>query len=80
MGRCRHPRALLLSRLRTMALRKPLRCPLMEMSKLRLRAAPSRGFTLIETLVAMFILSVGLVALGSLAAQTLSGTTRTHYS
>ncbi len=52
----------------------------MEMSKLRLRAAPSRGFTLIETLVAMFILSVGLVALGSLAAQTLSGTTRTHYS
>jgi prepilin-type N-terminal cleavage/methylation domain-containing protein len=52
----------------------------MEMSKLRLKGAPKRGFTLIETLVAMFILSVGLVALGSLAAQTLSGTTRTHYS
>lgn len=52
----------------------------METSKLRLKAAPKRGFTLIETLVAMFILSVGLVTLGSLAAQTLSGTTRTHYA
>jgi len=52
----------------------------MEMSKLRLKGAPKRGFTLIETLVAMFILCVGLVALASLAAQTLSGTTRTHYS
>src|SRR5579864_3288819 len=80
MGRCRHPRALSLSRLRSRALRKPLRCPLMEMSKLRLKGAPKRGFTLIETLVAMFILCVGLVALASLAAQTLSGTTRTHYS
>jgi len=28
----------------------------------------------------MIILSVGLVALGSLAAQTLSGTSRTHFS
>jgi prepilin-type N-terminal cleavage/methylation domain-containing protein len=52
----------------------------MEMSKLRLKRNPSRGFTLIETLVAMFILSVGLVALGSLAAQTLSGTSRTHFA
>lgn len=52
----------------------------METLKLRLKASPKRGFTLIETLVAMFILSVGLVALGSLAAQTLSGTTRTHYA
>ena len=52
----------------------------METSKLRLRRNPSRGFTLVETLVAMIILSVGLVALGSLAAQTLSGTSRTHFS
>jgi prepilin-type N-terminal cleavage/methylation domain-containing protein len=51
----------------------------METSKLRLRGAPARGFTLVETLVAMMVLSIGLVALCSLAAQSLSGTSRTRF-
>jgi len=39
-----------------------------------------RGFTLIETLVAMVVLAVGMVALGSLTAQTLNGTSRSRFS
>lgn len=49
------------------------------MSKLRLKGAPARGFTLVETLVAMLVLSIGLVALASLAAQSLSGTSRSQF-
>jgi prepilin-type N-terminal cleavage/methylation domain-containing protein len=52
----------------------------METSKLRLRGAPARGFTLIETLVAMLVLCIGLVGLGSLAAQSMSGTSRSRFS
>ena len=51
----------------------------METSKLRLKGGPSRGFTLVETLVAMFVLTFGLVALGSLVAQSMAGTNRTHF-
>jgi prepilin-type N-terminal cleavage/methylation domain-containing protein len=43
------------------------------------KGAPARGFSLVETLVAMMILSIGLVALCSLAAQTLVGTSRSEY-
>lgn len=39
----------------------------------------SRGFTMIEMLFAMLILSVGLVTLGSLTAQTLNGTAGSRY-
>lgn len=38
-----------------------------------------QGFTLVETLVAMLVLSVGLVALGGLAGQTINGTARSRY-
>ena len=51
----------------------------METSKLRLKGGPSRGFTLVETLVAMFVLTFGLIALGSLVAQSMAGTNRTHF-
>ncbi len=51
----------------------------METSTLRLNRGPARGFTLVETLVAMMVLSIGLVALGGLAAQTMSGTTRSRF-
>jgi prepilin-type N-terminal cleavage/methylation domain-containing protein len=51
----------------------------METSKSRLKGAPARGFTLVETLVAMMVLLIGLVALGSLAAQTLSSTSRSQF-
>jgi prepilin-type N-terminal cleavage/methylation domain-containing protein len=40
----------------------------------------SRGFTLIEVLVSMLVLSVGLVSLSSLAAKTLFGTERSQFS
>jgi type IV pilus modification protein PilV len=40
----------------------------------------SRGFTLIETLVAILVLSVGLLSLAALATQMLSGTARSHFS
>ena len=52
----------------------------METSKLRLKGGPARGFSLVETLVAMMILAIGLVALCSLAAQTMVGTSRSEYS
>ena len=38
-----------------------------------------RGFTLVETMVAMVVLSVGLVALGGLAAQSMNGTSRSRF-
>lgn len=38
------------------------------------------GFTMVETLVAMLVLSVGLVTLGSLAAQTMNGTARSRFA
>jgi type IV pilus assembly protein PilV len=52
----------------------------METFQLRHRGAAARGFTLIETMVAILVLSVGLVGLASLAAQSLSGTSRSRFS
>lgn len=40
----------------------------------------SRGFTLIETLVAMFVLAVGLVSLAGLGAQMVTTTSNSHYA
>jgi type IV pilus modification protein PilV len=40
----------------------------------------SRGFTMVEVLVAMLVLSVGLVSLSSLASQTLYGTARSRFA
>src|SRR3979490_2987564 len=37
------------------------------------------GFTLMEVLIAMFILTVGLTAMAGLVAQSLSGTDRARY-
>src|SRR5579862_4228019 len=48
--------------------------------QLRRRENPAAGFTLIESMVAIVVLSVGLVALGSLAAQSLNGTARSRFS
>ena len=47
---------------------------------LRHKRAPHRGFSLVETMVAMIVLSVGLVALGGLVSQTLIGTSRSRFS
>ena len=44
------------------------------------KGGPARGFSLIETLVAMMVLAIGLVALCSLAAQTMVGTSRSEYA
>jgi type IV pilus modification protein PilV len=38
-----------------------------------------RGFTLIEVLVALFVLAVGLASVAALLAQTISGTSGTEY-
>src|SRR5579862_8856291 len=46
----------------------------------RHKAGHARGFTMIETLVAMLVLTVGLVTLGSLASQTLNGTSRSRFA
>src|ERR1700704_4940087 len=49
---------------------------------LHIRNPPARnrgraaGFTLIEVLIAMFVLTVGLTAMATLVAQTLGGTER----
>jgi type IV pilus modification protein PilV len=40
----------------------------------------ARGFTIIETMVAILVLSVGLLSLAALATQMLTGTSRSHYS
>ncbi len=39
----------------------------------------TRGFTLIETMVALFVLAVGLLSLAGLGAQMLSSTSNSHY-
>jgi prepilin-type N-terminal cleavage/methylation domain-containing protein len=52
----------------------------METFQLRRKESPARGFTLIETMVAMLVLCVGLVALGSLAAQSMNGTSRSRFA
>src|SRR5579864_4840064 len=46
----------------------------------RLEVDSSRGFTMIEVLVAIFVLTVGLVALSSLATATLSGTESARFA
>ena len=51
----------------------------METLRLRRKTDPARGFTVLEVLFSIVILSVGLVTLSSLAAQTLSGTTRSRF-
>ena len=45
----------------------------------RLRLVLSRGFTLIEVLISVFVFAVGLVTLGSLATMTLNGTAASRY-
>lgn len=45
----------------------------------RHKLAASRGFTMIEVLIALFMFSVGLVTLSSLAAQALNGTATSRY-
>jgi prepilin-type N-terminal cleavage/methylation domain-containing protein len=52
----------------------------METSQLLHKESPSRGFTLLEVLIAIVVFSVGLVMLGSLAALTVSGTASSRYS
>jgi prepilin-type N-terminal cleavage/methylation domain-containing protein len=42
-------------------------------------ASSERGFSMVEVLIAMFVLSTGLIALSSLAAQNLGGTARSRY-
>lgn len=51
----------------------------METSRLLRKKEPARGFTVLEVLFSIVILSVGLVTLSSLAAQTLSGTSRSRF-
>ncbi len=52
----------------------------METLTSRPKAPSERGFTLLEVLIAMFVLSTGLIALSSLAAQNLNGTARSRYT
>src|SRR5581483_10564663 len=57
-----------------------LRCRTMETYPLqRLEVRASRGFTMIEVMVAILVLTVGLVALSSLATATLSGTENARF-
>lgn len=52
----------------------------METFPLLHKVATRRGFSLIETMIAILVLSVGLVALGGLVAQSLNGTSRSRFS
>jgi prepilin-type N-terminal cleavage/methylation domain-containing protein len=52
----------------------------MEASHSRSRRGHSRGFTLIETLVAMFILSIGLMGAAALITQTTAQTSISRYA
>jgi type IV pilus modification protein PilV len=51
----------------------------METFRLRHSEAPAQGFTLIEVLVAILVLSIGLVALSGLVAQMAQGTERARF-
>jgi prepilin-type N-terminal cleavage/methylation domain-containing protein len=53
----------------------------METYPLRLRKDLSaRGFTMLEVMVAIFVMTVGLVALSALAAKTMSGTESSRFA
>lgn len=52
----------------------------MEILPLPKKLSRLRGFTLVETLVAIFVLCVGLISFAGLVAQMVSGTSRSHYS
>ncbi len=52
----------------------------METFPLRRNRKLAAGFSLIESMIAILVLCVGLVALGSLAAQSLTGTSRSRFS
>ncbi len=43
------------------------------------KKGPSRGFTLVEVLIAVTVFAVGLVTLGSLTTMTLNGTAASRY-
>jgi prepilin-type N-terminal cleavage/methylation domain-containing protein len=43
------------------------------------KRAPSRGFTLVEVLISVFVFAIGLVMLGSLTTLTLNGTAASRY-
>ena len=43
------------------------------------KAIAQRGFTMVEVLFAMIILAVGMIALSSLAAQTMAGTAQSRF-
>jgi len=51
----------------------------METLQSRRNPASAKGFTVLEVLFSLVVLSVGLVTLSSLAAQTLNGTARSRY-
>src|ERR1700722_12348730 len=52
----------------------------METLPSRHKRAPRWGFSLIETMIAILVLSIGLVALGGLMSQSLNGTARSRFS
>src|SRR5579863_7384919 len=56
---------------------KQLRCQTMDRSKSS--KSKSRGFTLTEVMVALFVLAVGLASVAALLAATVSGTATTEY-
>lgn len=51
----------------------------METYPFRKKVSPSAGFTLIETMVAVLVLAIGLLAVAALTAKMVSGTSQSHY-
>src|ERR1700682_4901392 len=59
-------------------LQKVFRCLLMEKSLSRRNPRTQRGFTLLETLVAIVVLTIGLMSVAALMTQTLRSTTNSR--
>src|ERR1700733_13363532 len=72
-------RLLTRSHFHTPARPRRLRYQTMETLTFHPEASSERGFSMVEVLIAMFVLSTGLIALSSLAAQNLGGTARSRY-
>src|SRR5215470_18129548 len=58
---------------------RPFRCPLMEASQFNKKRSRQRGFTLLETIAAIAILTIGLLAMAGLMSSMTTNSAQSRY-